>query len=183
VSEKRRIYVASSWRNAHQPPVVEALRKAGHEVYDFRNPPGGTGFQWSAVDPDWQSWTSARYRELLEHPVSVAGFKSDWDAMVWANTCVLVLPSGRSAHIEAGYFVGAGKDLFILQLEAMEPELMYRMATQICLSVDELVARLGVPQVYREVWSFETPPGGVVCNICGMPVESEPCREHAGMEF
>ena len=39
-----RIYVASSWRNKYQPEVVTALRKAGHEVYDFRNPkdnPGG----------------------------------------------------------------------------------------------------------------------------------------------
>ena len=33
-----RIYVASSWRNKYQPEVVAALRKAGHGVYDFRNP-------------------------------------------------------------------------------------------------------------------------------------------------
>lgn len=46
-----RIYVASSWRNPYQPEVVAALRKAGHEVYDFRNPkdnPGG--FHWADVD-------------------------------------------------------------------------------------------------------------------------------------
>ena len=33
------IYVASSWRNTYYPEVVQALRDAGHEVYDFRNPP------------------------------------------------------------------------------------------------------------------------------------------------
>ncbi|NEW27270.1 hypothetical protein [Nocardia cyriacigeorgica] len=32
---------------------------------------------------------------------------------------------------------------------------------------------------YREVWSDETPPGGLVCSVCGQPVESEPCRDHA----
>lgn len=32
---------------------------------------------------------------------------------------------------------------------------------------------------YREVWMDETPPGGYVCNTCGVPVESEPCPEHA----
>ena len=32
------IYVASSWRNTYYPEVVQALRDAGHEVYDFRNP-------------------------------------------------------------------------------------------------------------------------------------------------
>ena len=43
---KRKIYVASSWRNEYYPEVVEKLREAGHEVYDFRNPPSnatGTG--------------------------------------------------------------------------------------------------------------------------------------------
>ena len=40
-----KIYVASSWRNQHYPEVVRRLREAGHEVYDFRNPPhGGAGF-------------------------------------------------------------------------------------------------------------------------------------------
>lgn len=75
-----KIYVASSWRNKYQPEVVAALRKAGHEVYDFRNPkynPGG--FHWADVD-----------------------------AMLWADTCVLVLPCGRSAHTEAGWFAGKG---------------------------------------------------------------------------
>jgi hypothetical protein len=33
---KRKIYVASSWRNEYYPEVVEKLREAGHEVYDFR---------------------------------------------------------------------------------------------------------------------------------------------------
>jgi hypothetical protein len=28
------------------------------------------------------------------------------------------------------------------------------------------------------VWDPRDPPGGRVCGACGMPVESEPCREH-----
>jgi len=36
---RRKIYVASSWRNDYYPKVVAKLREAGHEVYDFRNPP------------------------------------------------------------------------------------------------------------------------------------------------
>ena len=30
-----RVYVASSWRNEHQPIVVSCLRDAGYQVYDF----------------------------------------------------------------------------------------------------------------------------------------------------
>ena len=29
-----KIYLASSWRNQHQPEVLQALRAAGHEVYE-----------------------------------------------------------------------------------------------------------------------------------------------------
>lgn len=63
-----RIYVASSWRCTEQPAVVQALRDQGHEVYDFRNPPGKSGFGWSEIDPDWQSWSVNAYREQLDHP-------------------------------------------------------------------------------------------------------------------
>lgn len=139
---KRKIYVASSWRNLYQQEVVKKLREAGHEVYDFKNPKeGDKGFHWSEIDPKWQEWTSEQYRDNLSHPVADAGFKSDYDAMEWADTCVLVMPCGRSAHIEAGYFNGSGKDLLIL-LSDGEPELMYKMADHICINIDEVKAIL-----------------------------------------
>ena len=58
------IYVASSWRNTYYPEVVQALRDAGHEVYDFRNPPSGDpGFHWSDVDE--QARIVAKIEELF----------------------------------------------------------------------------------------------------------------------
>ena len=45
-----KIYVASSWRNERHPGVVELLRIAGHEVYDFRNPEDGDS--WILVEGD-----------------------------------------------------------------------------------------------------------------------------------
>ena len=74
-----RIYLASSWRNPHQPAVLSALRAAGHEVYDFRNPaPGNEGFSWADIEPTWQSWDAARFREALRHPIANEGFDCDW---------------------------------------------------------------------------------------------------------
>lgn len=61
-----KIYVASSWINVFQQDVVNILRDFGHEVYDFKNPPyGNGGFQWSDIDPNWQSWTTEQCREAL----------------------------------------------------------------------------------------------------------------------
>lgn len=122
-----KIYVASSWRNEYQPEVVDILRNAGHEVYDFRNPPKRSGFAWSQIDPDWENWTTEQYRDALLHPLAVEGFNSDFDGMQWADACVLVLPCGRSANTEAGWMKGAGKLVFVFSPEKQEPELMYKM--------------------------------------------------------
>ena len=134
-----RIYLASSWRNAEQPAVLATLRAAGHEVYDFRNPHGGTGFQWTSVDPNWQSWTADQYRRALNHPVAQSGFDADFDAMEWADVGVLLLPSGRSAHLELGWMAGRGKVTIVLTRDGEEPELMAKMATAIAISIDEVL--------------------------------------------
>lgn len=143
-----RIYVASSWRNAAQPDIVRQLRHHGHAVYDFRNPPNGVpGFAWSEVDPAWQAWSAWRYRELLTtHPIAALGFQNDLRGMQWADTCLLVLPCGRSAHLEAGWFCGQGKRCIILTQDGEEPELMALLATDICVSMSEVlhVLREGV---------------------------------------
>ena len=136
-----RVYVASSWRNPFQPSVVEMLKLAGHQVYDFRNPPNGVkGFAWSEIDPDWQAWDAATYRKLLTtHPIVAHGYINDMRGMQWADTCVLVLPCGRSAHLEAGWFCGAGKRCIILTKNGEEPELMALMAHDICISIEEVL--------------------------------------------
>ena len=138
-----RIYVASSWRNEFQQSVVSILRQVGHEVYDYRNPPHGKGgFHWSEIEPKWLSWTPEEYIAALKHPIAQAGFKSDFDAMQWAETCVLVLPCGRSAHLEAGWFAGAGRPVHVLQLEACEPELMNLLCTEVHDSLGGLINAL-----------------------------------------
>ena len=98
-----RIYVASSWRNPYQPEVVAALRKAGHEVYDFRNPKDNPG-----------------------------GFHG-------ADTCVLVLPCGRSAHTEAGWFAGKGLKTIVYMPEKQEPELMYKLFDGVVDNLNDLL--------------------------------------------
>lgn len=120
-----KIYLASSWRNTYQPELVKELRSWGHEVYDFRNPvEGEKGFSWSDIDPNWKSWTPAQYKEALKHPIAQHGHKRDRDAMEWANTGILLLPSGCSAHLEAGWMAGQKKPVAIYAPEIREPELM-----------------------------------------------------------
>lgn len=140
-----RIYVASSWRNQQQPAVVAALRCASHDVYDFRNPGPGGGFDWAQIDPAWEKWTPDQYLMALEHPLAKAGFARDMAALTACDACVLVMPCGRSAHLELGWATGAGRRTYVLLDGPSEPELMYLMNTQIITTLDDLLRALEAP--------------------------------------
>lgn len=144
-----KVYVASSWRNEWQPAVVQAIRAAGHQVYDFRNPDGerpelNRGFHWSDIDPAWQSWSALQFVDALEHPLALKGFGRDYQALESADAVVLVMPCGRSAHLELGFAVGRGM-LAIILLSDGEPELMYRMVPNLVTSIDEVINALDHP--------------------------------------
>lgn len=145
---KVKVYVASSWRNAYQPAVVATLRDHGHEAYDFRNPkPSDRGFNWSQVDPEWQSWSLVDYVQALRHGRVEEAFHHDRDALEWCDCCVLVLPAGASAHLEAGWCAGRGKPVLVCAPELRVPELMYKLfdteGPAIFGDVDGLLTGLG----------------------------------------
>ena len=136
------MYVASSWRNLIQPDVVKMLVEAGHDVYDFRNPfQNGTGFRWADIASDWEDWSSEELIDGLEHPLASKGFKSDMDALDWAEAVVMVMPCGRSSHLELGYAVGQRKKTVIL-LSQSEPELMYKMADYLVTDTEQMLHAL-----------------------------------------
>lgn len=137
---KTKIYLASSWRNQHQQSLVKELRLLGYEVYDFKHPNGDPGFRWDKIEEKWQDWSMKEYREALKADYAQFGFNRDLDAMKAADICVLCLPCGRSAHLEAGWMKGAGKKViaFIPPSETIEPELMYGLLDGIALNIQEL---------------------------------------------
>ncbi len=147
------VYVASSWRNPIHSAVCGALRSAGIDHYDFKNPAAGTGFSWEETKPNAPTHIAAKgsdwedvdeYLRMIEHPRAIEGFRSDFDAMQAADTFVLVLPCSKSAHLELGWAVGAGKRTAILLEDPVEPELMYRMVGYLAPSLFDLLGWLGV---------------------------------------
>lgn len=153
-----KIYVASSWRNEKQPYIVKRLREEGFEIYDFKNatkPPYGEnikdvvgGFHWSEIDEDWQKWTPAQFKYSLKHPTAQEGFNRDFVAMEECDATVMIMPCGRSAHLELGWAVGANRKAAIL-LSATgdgEPELMYDMVDFMTEDLDHLIEWLKVQE-------------------------------------
>ncbi len=121
--------------------VCAELREDGHDVYDFRNPaPGQHGFAWSEIDLEWTRWDAPAFRSALGAGVACRGFGLDMAALALCDACVAVLPCGRSAHLELGYAVGAGKTTAVYVPDGVnfEPELMYKMLGNILVSAAEL---------------------------------------------
>ncbi|MCR4571050.1 MAG: hypothetical protein K5652_02490 [Bacteroidales bacterium] len=87
-------------------------------------------------------WTFEQYRQGLKHPKAERQFAADLEAMQWADTCVLVLPCGRSAHTEAGWFSGRGLKTIAYIPQFDEPELMYKLFDAVVATPTELLEAL-----------------------------------------
>lgn len=136
----KRIYIIGSLRNPAIPKIAEELRMSGFEVFD----------DWFAAGPraddHWQEYEQGRgrtYAEALSGRAATNVWRFDKANLDRADIVVMVLPSGKSAHLELGYVIGSGKPGFIL----MPPEdcrwdVMYRFANKVVSSVPELVTAI-----------------------------------------
>jgi nucleoside 2-deoxyribosyltransferase len=135
-----KIYLATSWRNPHYDAVLATLRAAGHEVYDFRNEE--TAFGWEQIDPSYQhgdKWDVRQLTAAYDNPLTLQGFMRDAQALDWCDALVMLLPCGKSGHLELGYAAGRDKHTCVVMLEPSEPELMYRLCDTVVNSVTGLM--------------------------------------------
>jgi len=136
-----RIYIASSWKNERMAiNLAHMLRIDGHEVDCFCDASTGRYvFHWSEVgkaeDLDAISF--------LEDPRAQRAFHEDKAKIDWSDAVVLLLPSGKSSHLEAGYAVGSSKLLFVLgEFPKGEWEVMYSFADGLFRDLEKLRDRL-----------------------------------------
>lgn len=138
----RALYIASSWRNKEYENTVEFFRNAGHMVWNWRNPPTGTpAFKWQEIDPLYKHGdlvSTDAYRNMIIQPRAEEGFMADYTGMKWCDTGILLLPAGRSAHIEAGWLRGFGKPVYVIRPDTEEPDLMHKLCNAICKNVAEV---------------------------------------------
>ncbi len=134
------IYVIGSLKNKAIPEVAESLREEGWEVFD----------DWFSAGPDaddcWQDYCQLRglsYGEALAGPHAECVFEFDKKYLDLAECVVLVLPAGKSGHIELGWALGQGKRGFVLfDGEPERYDVMYRFATGVAFSFKELAGML-----------------------------------------
>ena len=133
-----KIYLASSWRNNEAVKIIfDCLRKLGFEVDCFCDQEGGRfGFNISeAFQTQGHNIYEIDAITAFQHPAIaskfIAAFAEDKKWLDWCNCLILLMPCGRSAHLEAGYVKGRGGLFYIYWLNEPikgEFENMYQFA-------------------------------------------------------
>lgn len=133
--DNMKIYLASSWK---MKDVVlstsELLKTDGHEVDAFCSASGGRiSFNWDELldrmKKEGTDTTQLNAIDMMKHWRVKDAFEEDKKWIDWADALIMLMPCGRSSHLEAGYATGTGKKLYIVGgFETGEFDTMYGFA-------------------------------------------------------
>lgn len=170
----RRIYLIGSLRNPEIPKIANMLREDKHEVFD----------DWYAAGPNaddhWRDYEKQRGRTFTQALSGLAAkhvYAFDREHLEKADTGLLILPAGKSGHLELGWMLGKGKNCFVLVDSPERWDVMYQFATGVFDDLDMLRYRLsGVPKVTVCNGWFYFSPFSTDSARCQRPINHEgPC--------
>ena len=152
------IYLIGSLRNEKVPQIGNILRKAFPSTAS--NPRTQVFDDWFAAGPEaddyWRKYELSRGRtfiEALEGKAAENTFTFDKLHLDSADVGVLVLPCGKSGHLELGYLRGRGRPAIVLLEEGEDNtrrwDLMYKLATHVVVGVEELIEVVNSIQARR----------------------------------
>jgi nucleoside 2-deoxyribosyltransferase len=131
------IYLIGSLRNQEIPVIGDTLRAEGFDAFDEWHSAG------KEADDEFQAYRLGRglsYRQALNTYAAKHIFSFDKYHLDRCDAAVLVMPAGKSGHLEAGYMAGTGKPVFVLfNGEPERFDQMYQFCTDVCFSVKELI--------------------------------------------
>jgi len=133
----RSIYLIGSLKNREGvQAVAKELRQESYDVFD----------DWLAPGPDaddhWKLYEEARgrtYQEALQGYAAKHIFEFDKRHLDRCEIAVLVMPAGKSAHLELSYMLQQDKPGYILMDRPDRWEVMVQFSTGIAFSMEELL--------------------------------------------
>ncbi len=133
-------YVIGSLRNENIPTISVKLREeTGFEIFDDWFSPG------PEADDFWKKYEEARgrnYQQALQGWAGKHVFEFDKFHIDRADFGILILPAGKSGHLELGYMIGCGKPGYILLDKPDRWDVMYQFATGIFFDEAEMIEEL-----------------------------------------
>jgi hypothetical protein len=149
---KPKVYVIGSLRSDRASSLANYLREwiAGVEFFD----------DWQAAGPgaddSWRDYERTRgrtFKEALAGHAAKHVFGFDKAHLDSSDACILCLPAGKSAHLEAGYMIGKGVPTYIFLDDTVDRwDVMYQFANDFDSDPGEVVRwvseTLGTPCEY-----------------------------------
>ena len=150
------IYLIGSLRNPKIPIIGNTLREHGFNIFD----------DWHAAGPEaddyWQAYEKARghtYTEALDGAAARNVYAFDKRNLDASDAAILILPAGRSGHLELGYMAGKGKQTYILlDGEPDRFDVMYQFANGVFSSLDDLISVLDKTK-QENLWTWTNGTG------------------------
>ena len=142
-----KIYLIGSLRNPKVLELGNLLRENDLNVFDDWMAAGPT------ADDSWRDYEKQRgrsYGEALDGLAVEHVFEFDKKHLDSSDVAVLLMPAGKSAHIELGYMLGSGKLGFVLfDKEPERYDVMYKFATGVFSTPKDLINALKLVQEYK----------------------------------
>ncbi len=142
-----KIYLIGSLRNPKVLELGNLLRENDFYVFDDWMAAGPT------ADDSWRDYEKQRgrsYGEALDGLAAEHVFEFDKKHLESSDVAVLLMPAGKSAHIELGYMLGKGKLGFVLfDKEPERYDVMYKFATGVFSTPKDLINALKIVQEYK----------------------------------
>lgn len=162
-----KVYIASSWKNkGGVRQLAQIVRAMDIECDDFTDPSQGRFvFSWTEIT---ENELKLNAKNFMEDPRAQKAFKEDVSRIEEANVLILLLPCGKSAHMELGYAAGKGdKEIIIFAPLGFEPgewEVMYGFAQFMTDNLHDLVEYLADLSEREE--EFELEKQGHAADYC-----------------
>jgi len=112
------------------------LRDLGFDVFDDWITPGPEADQFLL---EYEKTRGHGYKEALKGYAAQHNFQFDKFHIDRCDIGIMVMPAGKSGHLELGYMIGCGKPGFILfESEPDRMDLMYNFATDVFFNKQDL---------------------------------------------
>ncbi len=132
-------FISGRWRN--KPAVLDLTRNVrdkGYSAYCFLEAPHNA--EHTETDPE----THMAHLEALDWKQDDyirRAFEEDMDAQKHSDTFVMLLPAGKSCHMEAGVAYGLGKKCVLIG-DVKEAESLYLIFDETYETVDDFLHSL-----------------------------------------
>jgi len=134
------IYIIGSLRNPEIPKFANELQAQGFEAFADWYQPG------PEADDFWRNYSKERgltYKQALESYGAKSIFQFDKFHLDRCDAAIMLMPAGKSGHLELGYTIGRGKPGYILfDQEPERYDVMVQFATQVFFTKEDLFYEL-----------------------------------------